>query len=1002
MKGRIREMFFSKELKKLNLAQRQAVESIEGPVMVIAGPGTGKTQILAMRIASILQKTDTEPEQILAITFTEAGVSQMRKRLLDLIGSEAYRVSINTFHGFANAIILEHPDSFPGIIGRSSLTEIDQILIVQDILEKVSLKLLRPFGDPLYYVRSIVSAINELKREGVDPKIFRRLLEQEAREFELIEDLYHEKGVHSGKMRGKYQRQQAQIAKNQELQKVYAKYQEELAKRKRYDYADMINEVVKVLEKDRGLLFLLQESFQYVLIDEHQDTNKSQNRLVELLMGFHKSPNLFVVGDEKQAIFRFQGASLENFLYFKHRYKDARLITLTENYRSQQVILDAAGSIHRSLLSKDQKLRAQAAHKPVAVEVAALQAPEEEHFFIARHIAARLRAGAFTSEVAVLYRDNKDATGIARMLERLEVPFIIESDQNIFEDEDIRKLLALLRAVNDFGNDALLLRALHADFLQIDSMELYQLVKEKGLYQALKSKKEFRGLYEKLSAWQKKAKFENVTSVFEVIVSESGFLSHILSLSDSAEKLEKLNGLFDEIKVLVESHGEYTLKDFLEYLDILEEHKVLVKKIGPPRVVNRVRLMTAHKSKGQEFSYVYIAGAYDGHWGSRRSKEHFVLPKKVYSLLEKEGVAPKERTSPNKIGREPTGSGALDEDDERSLFYVALTRAKKEVVISYAKTSSSGREQLVSKFVAEIPQKYLEMIDVSGSERAFSKIQGELLTPLTAGKRRIKEKDFLRELFGARGFSVTALNNYLKCPWQYFYVNLLRIPEAKNRHMMFGTAVHAALKDFFDAQSAGKKPTKKQLLSFFEVALRREPLLKKDFQELLEKGAAALGGYFEEYKNSWKNKTINELKIRGVHLSPELYLTGALDKMEILDKRRVKVVDYKTAKPKSRNEILGQTKQGDGDYYRQLVFYKLLLSLYKDGAYEMVSGEIDFIEPDSRGKFHKEVFEISDKEVADLRKEVERVFQEIWELKFWDTGCKEKDCRYCELRSMMG
>jgi len=994
-------MNFERELKKLNTRQKEAVETIEGPVMVIAGPGTGKTQILAMRVANILKSTDIEPESILAITFTESGVASMRRRLFDLIGASAYRVSITTFHGFANTIIAQNPDSFPGIVGATIVTNVEQLLLIQQILQKSSWKLLKPFGDPNYYVPSILAAISELKREGVDPKMFGRILDQEEKEFELIEDLYHAKGAHKGKMKGKYKDEEKRIAKNRELASVFREYEKELVAKKRYDYSDMITQAVSALQSDDDLLFSLQEKFQYVLVDEHQDTNKSQNTLIELLMGFHKNPNLFVVGDEKQAIFRFQGASLENFLYFQHHYPGATLITLEDNYRSQQVILDAASSVNRSVLSKNQKLRSQVLHKKTEIEVAELLTFEQEAFFVARHIADRLRSGVFHNEIAVLYRDNKDATLIAKMLERLKVPFVIESDQNIFEDSDIQKLLVLLRAISEFGNDEILVRALHADFLGIEPMDIYRLTNARqGVYGLMRSKrsleqagvtetKSLTELYEKLSAWRKKALYENATGLFETVVSESGFLGHILSRPDSAEKLEKLNGLFDEIKVLVESHGAYSMENFLEHVRLLEEHKLLIKKIAPTQTLERVRLMTVHRSKGQEFGYVYLVGAYDGHFGNRRQRENFRLPRKVYSLLESPG--------------EPAGSGSLAEDDERNLFYVGLTRAQKEVVISYAATSNSGKEQLLSQFVAEISPEYLHRLDVSGYERDFANSQKEILTPVISLSRKIEEKEFIQGLFLEKGLSVTALNNYLTCPWQYFYSNLLRIPQAKNKHLMFGTAVHAALAGFFEAKNKGKKATKKFLVEEFEEALSKEPVLVSDREELRARGQEALSGYFDQYHKQFAKKTLNEFSIRGVELAKNLLLNGQIDKLEIQNEQNeVVVVDYKTGTPKSRNELLGKTKQGDGAYYRQLVFYKLLLAKFQDGKYKMVAGEIDFIQPDSRGQFHKEQFEISDTDVADLEREILRVFSEIWNLDFWEKRCEQKECRYCELREMMG
>ena len=336
---------FDQTYNMLNEAQRQAVDAIEGPVMVVAGPGTGKTQILTLRIANILRLTDTEPESILALTFTEAAVANMRKRLAGLIGSAAYRVKIATFHGFANDQIQSYPEFFPNIIGASAMTDVDQLEYIRQVILDTELDVLKPFGDTFLYVRPIISAINTLKREGVTPNHFHSLVAREQESFDNLEDVYYEKGAHKGKMKGKYQALQKKIVKNAELARVYEAYQDAIRGAKKYDFSDMIIELVQALANDQEFLLTLQEHYQYFLVDEHQDTNNAQNQLLELLANFHASPNLFVVGDEKQSIFRFQGASVENFFYFRDRYPDAQLVTLTDNYRSTQAVLDSGESL---------------------------------------------------------------------------------------------------------------------------------------------------------------------------------------------------------------------------------------------------------------------------------------------------------------------------------------------------------------------------------------------------------------------------------------------------------------------------------------------------------------------------------------------------------------------------------------------------------------------------------------------------------------------------------
>ncbi|PIR87030.1 MAG: hypothetical protein COU11_02255 [Candidatus Harrisonbacteria bacterium CG10_big_fil_rev_8_21_14_0_10_49_15] len=1044
-------MQFEQELKRLNLAQRLAVETIEGPVMVIAGPGTGKTQILTLRIANILATTDTEPENILAITFTESGVAAMRKRLASIIGAPAYRVCITTFHAFCNSIIQEHAESFPRVIGSTAMTEVDQVLVLQSLVTSLKLKALRPFGNPFHYLKDILNAINEMKRENVSPEKFAKIVAEEEAVYERLDEseTHHQKGAHQGKKKLEYVKKEKQIAKSKELSAVYSQYQDELGKQKRYDYTDMIMEVVRALEQDKDLLYELQEQYQYVLVDEHQDTNNAQNKLLELLLSFHDNPNLFVVGDAKQAIFRFQGASLENFLYFKNLYPEAKLIELEHNYRSTQTILDSAHGV----LPSPKPLQAQAQHPKKQILLAELTSPDAELYCVAKHIQERISAGAAREEIAVLYRDNKDVLGVAKMLERLEVPFVIESNQNLFEDKEVKKLLGLLYATHHLGNQELLTALLHTDFLNIDPLDAYKLVifvtrkknaekgRRLGLYDVLRSEKllsaagvgdpkPFLELYAKLAGWRKLSEYSNVAEVFEVVVRESGLLAHILALPNAVEALAKINTLFDEAKKLLEAHPRYSLAQFVEYLDMLREHDLLVKNTRPGRVSHAVRLMTAHGSKGQEFEYVYIVNAFDGHWGNKRRIEKLKLPVGVYTLG---GSLPATPDSLYKMennssftkggGRRPEDFFKDDKDDknadERNLFYVALTRAKREIVISYAQARADGKEQLPSQFVAEIPEGLLEKMDVSGYERELSERQeivwtGPSFAKATEGQGRVAEKEFVRELFLERGLAVTALNNYLTCPWQWFYSNLLRVPEAQNKHLLYGTAIHAALKDFHDWRQADNKKGKAEefLIGAFENALTRLPFSERDLAETLEKGKLALAGYYEEYKKTWNSPLLSEFAVAGVHVPvsgvkdvKELRLTGKLDAVEVLaNGRDVSVIDYKTGKPKSRNELMGKTKSADGNYYRQLVFYKLLLDNYPSAGkkkYEMVSGVIDFIEPNDRGKYIREEFEIADTEVEELRSLIQAKAKEILNLDFWDNRCDAQDCRYCELRSFM-
>ncbi len=967
-------MKFEEAYKNLNREQKEAVDNIEGPVMVIAGPGTGKTHLLTMRIANILKKTDTPPEGVLALTFTESGVASMRKKLIGLIGSLAYQVKITTFHSFANDIIKNNPDDFPKIIGSNHISDVEQIKIIREIIDNNKFQKLKPFGDKYYYLYPIVGSINELKKEGVSPKEFEKIVKEKEEEFEKIEDLYNTSEKYKGQMKGKYVLIQNNIIKNKELAKVYSEYEKTLDESRFYDYSDMIMQVMLSLKNNSGLLLQLQEQYLYLLIDEHQDTNSAQNKILELLASYYDNPNLFIVGDEKQAIFRFQGASIENFLYFQKLYKEVKLINLKQNYRSTQTILDAADNIRAS----SEKLVSQSKDPETAINVYPFPNFETEQYFLAKSIEDSIKKGVSPEKIAILYRDNRDVIPVSQILSKFGIPFSIESNQDVLNDEDIVKLITILKTIQDFGDSTALYKLLHIDIFNIPPIDVYKIInyshkKKINPYNLIKSvdlmekaeiedKEKLRKLYSNLSRWVINSHNKNAVESFEDIVRDSGFLNYILKRPDSVEKIKKMRMLFNQIKSLIETHKNYTLVDFFDYLKVVEEHSISLNNKSS-FIPERVRLMTAHRSKGLEFEYVYIINTIDGHWGSRRN----------YSRI--------------KLLTDPFVG---DDSDERNLFYVALTRARKEVFITYAQENQDGREQLPSKFLEEIKEEYLKKENISikrSEEKEFSVII----------KPDIKEKNHLNQIFLDQGFSVTALNNYLECPWRYFYSNLIRIPQAPNKNMTFGTVIHNALKISLDKFIKDGEIGKEYLIETFVRLLLSQPIPEEEYQEILDKGKKALSGYYDNYHATWKSNFLLEYGINGVELG-KITLTGKLDKIDILEGNRVNVTDYKTGKPKSRNEIEGLTKNSNGNYKRQLVFYNLLLNNTK---FKMQSGMIDFVEPNDKGIYKREIFEITKEEVEDLKEQIKVVADEILNLSFWDKTCDNVDCPYCKLRKMM-
>lgn len=996
---------------RLNNEQKRGVDTIEGPVMVIAGPGTGKTQVLILRIANILLNTQIEPENILVLTFTESAAYEMRKRLVTLIGSPGYRVEISTFHGFCNNLIQHHSEEFDELTSYESIDELGQMEIIESIIGAGRFKYIKPFGAPMHYLRSILSSISDLKKEGVGSDAFEAGIKVQEEEFRKIPDLYHERGVHKGIMKGKYLTLEKKIEKNKELLVVYRKYEALLREKRKYDYNDMLLHVIRAFKSNKALLLQMQELYQYFLVDEHQDTNRAQNEIIELLCSYYPNPNLFVVGDEKQAIFRFQGATLENFLYFKHLYKDAVLINLNKNYRSTQMILDAAHSLishnPKSVALLPQNLEAQRQKDTkLWIDVARLNSYYGEYYFLAHEIQEKIKQGVAPREIAVLARNNRDIDPLVEVFEQRGVPYIVEANQNIFQDLTVEKLISLIYAVYRLGSDRELIEAMHINVFGIDPFDIYRLIRHGvenktfvwdilsgDTFKELKLKDpaKIAAFADKIKTWKTMSMNDSFDNVFISILNDSGFLKRVLESKDSFGTIEKLATLYNDIKRLVARDHAFSLDSYVAYLELLKKHNISLFSPIPASLKQGVRLMTAHKAKGLEFDYVYIINTYDGHWGNkRRDSKLFLIPWEHLSV------------------KFDTVEGDGANDDERRLFYVALTRARRQVTITYSAFALDGKEQVASQFVEEIGAPYRKEKDVALFEKEFVLNPQLLLGPKmgrtgTIGQEFLANKQFLNDLFLHRGLSVSGLNNYLDCPWKFFFRNLLLMPDIKSKAMIFGSCIHEALNKFLLTREK-KQIGEDFIVEEYKKALGRQPLSQLELEELTEKGTRVIADYVRERAMAWKTGMLSELNIRGIRLTENIFLNGTIDMIEKLDgDGSVAVYDFKTGKPRSRSYIEGDLKSAKGDYKRQLVFYKILLDRFKEGKLkmDMKEGVIEFVEKNEKGKYQSERFPITEDDVKELQELILKTADDIRNLRFVDKRCEDPECYYCRLRSFM-
>lgn len=971
---------FDTQYNRLNAAQKEAVDTIEGPVIVIAGPGTGKTTILTLRIANILRVTDTEPEQILALTFTESGVTAMRRKLLETIGPDAYRVKIFTFHGFCNSVIEEFPQYFPKIIGGTPAGDIDQIKIIQNLLETQPWDKLTPYGNPLFYVHAIKSHISDLKREGITAEQFQKFIEEEKDKLDNAEETVHTKGAHKGKTKATHLKALERFVRDEEFSRIFTLYEEALREKNLFDFDDSIGEVVQALTGHEDLKQILQEEHQYLLADEHQDTNTAQNRILELLADFHESPNVFIVGDEKQAIFRFQGASLANFLYFREKYPEVKQICLDQNYRSTQPILDASSAmISENETPEDLKVDLQANRDHLAPHIDLFEAEgeEQEIAHLIKKIQQAITEGKEPSSIACIVRHNKDIALLARYCDSAEIPVVMHSNKDLLQEPYTLHILQSFRALLNLTDSVALTEALFAPFWHIEYLEVHQLSQSmyrnrgQSAFSLLQQDSKHTDLAKSLQNLAEKASQTLILDFLEVFWYESDSLCFALAKGPESEEYQIIQALYQEARKLTESHPEACLEDFVHHLTSLQEYGAL----QAPRKKDKegVQLMTAHRSKGLEFDTVFIPFLHDKKWSGRKSTTYFSSPV---------------------IGFES------DISDERRLLYVALTRAEQNLTLSYHTENQEGKELLPSRFLAELDQNIIEHKTCAGIETLI--VPSKKTQEQTPGFESLLK--VTRDYILHKSLSITALNKFADDPWHFFFVTIVRVPQTLSMPQVYGTVIHDVLQTYQKQFSSGASMSPDEQLTYLNKKIQESSLNETNKQTLIEKAERSLPGYVAS--RLWREDTQAEKKFRtnlivdfeGDGEAVGVSFTGIIDAIEMNTPHAgdTTVIDFKTGKPKSRNALLGRTQSENGDYYKQIIFYAWLLQ--KNNQDTPKQGIIEFVEATEKGEYKKEVFEISQEEIDTLEKSLIETVHQIYSGEFLKTA-PEKGHEYYGLWS---
>ncbi len=1006
---------FLRELQRLNPAQMEAVGQIEGPVLVLAGPGTGKTHLLSARIGRILSETDTQAQNILCLTFTDAGVQAMRRRLLELIGPEARRVHIYTFHSFCNRVIQDNLEYF-GRRDLEPLTELEQVEIIRKLIDDL------PFDHPLkwgksdayFYERHLMDLFQRMKTENWIPEFIRRQIEVYLDDLPNRKEFVYQvnrglikKGDPKQALRDKARENMEKLAAGAEL---FPGYQKAMREMRRYDYDDMILWVLDAFRNNEAILRNYQEQYLYLLVDEYQDTNGAQNEIIRNLVSYWDAPNIFIVGDDDQSIYEFQGARLKNLVDFYQLYRqDLKLVLLTQNYRSSQSILDVSSTLIRNNEKRivnqlgdtplDKRLvSGHPAHLPaVAPHIAVYPDRLHEQTDIALRIQALIRSGEPPEEIAVIFAKHRQGAGLAALLGKMNIPYYARRHNSTLDLPIIQNLRLLLEYLQHERQQSgqgefLIFRLLHAAFFRLPAKDLAMLgiriasipydrrptwrmaLDQPALLEGLDANLAQTGLL--LNELIAEAGNLSLPEWLEKTINRSGLLAFVLEHPEKNRLLAGVKTFCDFVLDEAYKNPRINLQRLLELLERMDANRIILE-YHPHSDQKGVQLLTAHSAKGLEFRHVFVIDCCAEQWepGASGAAYQFSFPDTL------------------------TFSGEEDAmEARRRLFYVAMTRAKTQLRISHSLADATGKPLQPALFIHEVQlEAAIREEQISLKAEQLEEASRLLLTaPLPP---TLPDRELIDRLLENFTLNISALNRYLTCPLSFYYENVLQAPVFQSEAASYGISMHYALQRFFERTVASRGnifPPATELTSFFQQDMERQKALfsKQGFTRRLEMGKQHLSSYYRQKYGEWTKKVRLELHIRNTEVDG-VPISGALDKLEAIDDRHWRLVDYKTGSlDENKLRRPGGKLPYGGNYWRQLVFYKLLYESYDRSGKTISNACIEYLEPDKQGRFPGKEITFEPEDTHFMRKLIAETYLKIRNQEFYE-GCGQSTCPWC-------
>ena len=986
------ETYFEEGYKKLNKAQKEAVDTIEGPVMVVAGPGTGKTQILALRIANILQKTDTPASGILCLTFTNSGVRAMRARLESYIGARAREVKISTFHSFALGLIEKYYIYLDFPIMPTLLDDSEAILIADELLHENDWEYLRPRGNPTMYFRDIKNLISILKREGMNPTDFCVLVDAGIENLKNNPDSISTRGESKGKLKKEVEKKIESLLRTREVVSFYEKYEEVKKERSVMDYDDVLELLVKLVEESEDVRSELQEENLYVLVDEHQDSSGVQNKFLQAIWKDTEMPNIFVVGDDRQLIYGFSGASVSYFEEFAHMFGTAKCITLSENYRSTGKILALADDLLASSVAKS-KLHSNRAGDITPV-LSEYSYPRDEIIGAGLYFKKKIAEGAPPSECALLLPKNKHVRTASNILRDMGIPVLSEKNTALFACPEAQSILKVLRIMVSPFDDVLLANILLDDASGIPPMVAHGFLKSLGYakctLESLAKSAAGDGLFaesnpvasfgKQLLGYVESLSHERVSAIVATVGNDL--------LIDKAENHDALIRRVEIVRSMMhaaiaweEKNPKGMLPEFLEYFSRLETYDNIIE-LATLGGTKGVAVMTLHKSKGLEYENVWIAHMNEEIVMSEK-RNNFMLPESVKNMSEKR-----------------------DELTAKRELYVAITRAKSECTISYAEKGYSGAEMTLASIVLDIPSAHFTRTTARENEDAIiadTPVHFSAKPVQAVATENMEQlKEFVRERYAETKISVTLLNNFFECPWKWYFRNFLRLPDVKSVSLSLGSAVHSTLEYVLKEKKLLEEEKIKEKI--IEELQKNNIKDEKEIVRLANDGLKAVVNWINAYYKNLAKEYFTErsLSYRDPAF-PTLTMYGKIDLTEKFSDGNIVVTDFKTGSSKTAGMIEKISEEGRmSDYMRQLAMYSYLIAGAERGT-AVTNSRLLFLEAAKSDKNALYSTHIDVKKMDLLKKDIADYDAMLASGEWVSRPCnynsygKNTECEYCKL-----